>query len=278
VREKLLEEKIFSETDFIPAPIASEEEILLVHTRTYLDKLIQGRLSAQELHALELPYSQGLVTAARICVGGTILAARVALEQGAAVHLGGGFHHAFTDHGEGFCVLNDVACAARWCRQKQGVERILICDCDLHQGNGNAKIFKDCPGTFTFSIHQQNNYPAAKPPSDLDVGLDDGVGDQEYLNVLKNHLPRVVQDLRPQLIFYIAGADPYLSDQLGGLRISLEGLAKRDKLVLRLAKRVKASVVVVFGGGYAQDINDTATIHYNTVKLTREVFSENESG
>lgn len=268
----MIQEKIVPEEDFLAAPCASPEELLLVHTTSYLDKLDKGSLSAQEIFTLELPYSRALVEASRICVGGTILAAKLALKDKACIHLGGGFHHAFANHGEGFCVLNDVACAARFCLASQNVEKIMIVDCDLHQGNGNADIFRNYKNVFTFSIHQQNNYPAIKPPSDLDIGLADGTGDEEYLDALQKKLPQIVEDFQPRLIFYIAGADPYLKDQLGALTLTLEGLRKRDKLVFALAKRSKVNVVVVFGGGYALDINDTATIHFNTVKKALEVF------
>ncbi len=258
--------------DFIQAPGASCEELLLVHTKSYLNKLNQGTLSPQEIFTLELPYSKSLVRASRICVGGTILAAKLALEDGACIHLGGGFHHAFSDHGEGFCVLNDVACATKFCLRHKGIGRIMIVDCDLHQGNGNAEIFKDCKSVFTFSIHQESNYPAIKPPSDLDIGLADGTGDEEYLAALRNNLPRIFKDFRPRLIFYIAGADPYLKDQLGGLSLTLQGLSRRDEFIFSLAKVAQAAIAVVLGGGYALDINDTVTIHYNMVKLAPEVF------
>ncbi|MBU4141145.1 MAG: histone deacetylase [Candidatus Omnitrophica bacterium] len=271
-REKLIQEKVIPEQDFIAAPCASWDELLLVHTKSYLNKLNQGTLSPQEIFTLEMPYSKALVRASRICVGGTILAAKLALKDGACVHLGGGFHHAFADHGEGFCVLNDVACALRYCRQHLNLEKIAILDCDLHQGNGNADIFKDCKNVFTFSIHQQNNYPAIKPPGDLDIGLADGAGDDEYLGALQKNLPKVFKDFRPRLIFYIAGADPYLKDQLGALALTMEGLSRRDEFVFALAKENGVCAAVVFGGGYALDINDTVIIHCNTVKKALEVF------
>lgn len=219
-----------------------------------------------------MPYSKPLVQASRICVGGTILTAKLALKETSCVHLGGGFHHAFADHGEGFCVLNDVACAARYCRVHEKLDRIMIIDCDLHQGNGNAHIFRDSKEVFTFSIHQENNYPLVKPPSDLDIGLADGSDDEEYLDALEKELPKALKDFTPQLIFYIAGADPYFKDQLGALRLTLDGLEKRDEFVFTLAKESKAHVAVVFGGGYAQDINDTVLIHYNTVKKALEIL------
>lgn len=262
-----------SEEDLIPAPCASCEDILLVHSDSYLKKLNQGTLSTDEISLLELPYSRQLLEASRICVGGTILTAKLALQEGICVHLGGGFHHAFADHGEGFCLLNDVSCAAKFCYLRKNVPRIMIVDCDLHQGNGTADIFRDCKNMFTFSIHQQNNYPAYKPPSDLDIGLKDGAGDIEYLAALEENLPKLIRDFQPQLIFYIAGADPYLKDQLGGLRLTLEGLGKRDEFVFALAKKEGFSVAAVFGGGYALDINDTVIIHCNTVKKARDFFS-----
>lgn len=272
IRERLIREELVCPQDFLDAPYASSDEILLVHTKSYLNKLNQATLSAQEILTLELPYSRALVKASRICVGGTILTAKLAFENGLCVHLGGGFHHAFADHGEGFCVLNDVACAAKFCRLRKNADRILIVDCDLHQGNGNADIFREERDVFTFSIHQQNNYPLFKPPSDLDIGLEDGAGDEEYLGALKKNLPKVFQVFQPQLIFYIAGADPYFRDQLGGLSLTLEGLSKRDELVFALAKQSAAALAVVFGGGYAVDIEETVNIHYNTVKKALEMF------
>lgn len=243
-----------------------------MHTRKYLDKLDRGTLSPQEVFTLELPYSKGLKLASRICVGGTILMAKSALKNNVSVHLGGGFHHAFSDHGEGFCVLNDVACAVKSCLARQDVEKIMIVDCDLHQGNGNAEIFKEYENVFTFSIHQENNYPFIKPPSDLDIGLPDGAGDEEYLDALRKKLPQIIESFQPQLIFYIAGADPYIKDQLGGLNLTLEGLNKRDAFIFGLAKAAAVPVAVVLGGGYAANINDTVTIHYQMVKKALEVF------
>ncbi|MBL7130176.1 MAG: histone deacetylase [Candidatus Omnitrophica bacterium] len=273
IREKLIKDKLLKEEDFIQAPPASTEQILLAHTESYLNKLDQGTLSPQELFTLELPYSKALVRASRICVGGTILAAKLALEQKRpCLHLGGGFHHAFSDHGEGFCVLNDVACAVKFCSLRKGVDRIMIVDCDLHQGNGNADIFRDYENVFTFSIHEQNNYPPIKPPSDLDIGLPSGTEDEQYLDALRNNLPKIFQDFQPQLIFYIAGADPYLKDQLGGLGLTMDGLSRRDEFIFTQAKRKGATVVVVLGGGYCPDIKDTVNIHYNTAKKALEVF------
>ncbi len=269
----MIKDRLLSVKDFIQAPAASSKEILLVHTKTYLEKLNQGTLSPQEIFTLELPHSKNLVKASCICVGGTILAAKLALRDGVCIHLGGGFHHAFTDHGEGFCVLNDVACATKFCQGLRDIDRIMIVDCDLHQGNGNANIFRNCSSVFTFSIHQQNNYPGIKPPSDLDIGLADGTGDKEYLDAIQKNLPRLFKEIQPQLIFYIAGADPYLKDQLGGLSLSVEGLSRRDEYIFALAKQNAASIAVVLGGGYALDINDTVRIHYNMVKKGLEVFA-----
>ncbi|MBN3038035.1 MAG: histone deacetylase [Candidatus Omnitrophica bacterium] len=273
IRERLLKDRLITEDDCVLAPEASSEEILLVHTKEYLDKLDNGTLSLQEIFTLEIPYSPALVRAARYCVGGTILAAKLALETSACAHIGGGFHHAFADHGEGFCVLNDVACAATFCNKKKGIEKIIIVDCDLHQGNANAHIFKKNKNIFTFSIHQENNYPVLKPPSDLDLGLADKTDDQRYLAALENNLPGIFAEFKPQLVFYIAGADPYEKDQLGGLALSIAGLEKRDEYVLSLARESGACCCVVFGGGYAQDIEDTVLIQYNTIKKAIEIFN-----
>lgn len=231
-------------------------------------------MSDQEILILELPYSAELVKASRTCAGGTIKAAEIAShDRSVCVHLGGGFHHAFSDHGEGFCVLNDVACAAYAALQRHYADKVMVVDCDLHQGNGTAAIFRDTEEVFTFSMHQENNYPALKPPSDFDLGLSDGTEDQEYLSVLKGKLPTLIEKFKPDLIFYVAGADPYKHDQLGGLNLSLDGLKRRDAYVLKLAQSRGIAVVIVLGGGYAQDVNDTITIHFNTAKIAQEVFN-----
>jgi len=265
IRERLIKTYGFSERDFIEAPPASDEDILLVHKPEYLQKLRENRLSATEILRLEIPPSPGLFKASVICVGGTILGAKIALEQGVGVHLGGGFHHAFPGHGEGFCVFNDPACAIKRLQKDGLIKRALIIDCDLHHGNGTAYIFRDDPNVFTFSIHQQNNYPGIKPPSDLDIGLDDGTGDEEYLAKLSDTIPNIIQRFKPDFIMYVAGADPYQDDKLGGLSLTMEGLKERDRRVFAWARRQNIPVSMVLAGGYAQRFEDTIAIQTTTV-------------
>lgn len=266
IKERLLKERVVEEKDFIEPQPASDDDILLVHTPEYLDKLKQGKLSLQEIMMLELPYSAQLVEASLICAGGSILAAELALEKGAGIHIGGGFHHAFPDHGEGFCVLNDIAIAIRKMQKEKKIKKAMTIDCDLHQGNGTAYIFRNDKSVFTFSIHQEHNYPAIKPPSNLDIGLEDGAGDQEYLSALEKNIPKIVRSFQPELIVYVAGADVYKEDQLGGLSLSIEGLKKRDTFVKRISQESNIPVMIVLAGGYARNVSDTVTIHCNTVK------------
>lgn len=268
--EKLLESGIKGECFFTPAP-ALDEDVLLVHTPKYIRKLKTGNLSRSEIAMLELPFSAELVRFAWLTCGGTILAARLALDNGLAVHLGGGFHHAFPDHGEGFCVLNDMAVAAEKMRREGKAKRIMIVDCDVHQGNGTAFIFTHQPEVFTFSIHQMDLYPAEKPKSSLDVELWSGDDDEEYLAALRTHFPRLYLQFKPQLIFYLAGADPYEKDQLGGLKLTKEGLKERDKIIIGEARRLNIPVVILLAGGYAFDINDTVAIHLNTIKIAQRI-------
>ena len=247
-----------------PTP-ASDEDVLLVHTKEYVHKLLTGTLSYEDILRLELPYSKQLVTASWLGAGGTIMAYRYAIKEGAGINLAGGFHHAFPDHGEGFCVLNDIAIGVRKVQKEELIKKVLILDCDLHHGNGTAYIFANDPDVYTFSIHQENNYPYYKPPGSLDIGLDDGAGDEEYLSKLATHVPGIVSKFKPELIVYVAGADPYEDDQLGGLNLTKEGLNKRDKFVFDLAKSNHIPVASLLAGGYANDVNDTTEIHYNMV-------------
>ena len=270
VKEKLLDEHIAEPGDFVEPPPASDDDIALVHHREYLRKLQTGKLSYLEVLRLEIPYSPELVRAVWLCTGGSILAGRLALEDGAAVNVGGGFHHAYPDHGEGFCVLNDFAVAIRRLQKDKTIERAMTVDCDVHQGNGTAAIFGGDHTVFTLSIHQEKNYPYPKPPSSLDINLRDGVGDEEYLHELAEGLDRALAEFSPNLIFYVAGADPYRDDQLGGLKLSLAGLEKRDRLVFEKARAKNMPVAVVLAGGYARQLDDTIQIHANTVRVAKE--------
>lgn len=266
VKERLLDEGVVSEDDVVPPPRARRLDLARVHTREYLRKIRDGDFTQAEDLLREVPFSPELRTAMVLCCGGTIECGRRALAEGVCVHLGGGFHHAFADHGEGFCLLNDVAVAARALNIDETAERIAVVDLDVHHGNGTASIFADDPAVFTFSMHQENNYPALKPSGDLDVGLRDGISDDDYLAILDRHLSRVLDGHAFDLAFYLAGADPYREDQLGGLGLTVDGLRKRDRLVLRACRRRGVAVAVTLAGGYALDTDDTIEIHCNTVR------------
>jgi acetoin utilization deacetylase AcuC-like enzyme len=253
-----------------PSP-AADEDILLVHTPRYVKKLKTGTLSSAEIAMLELPFSPDLVRFAWLSVGGTILAAQLALEKGLAVHLGGGFHHAFHDHGEGFCMLNDVAVTLEKLKKDASIRKAMVVDCDLHQGNGTAHILHGKEYAFTFSLHQMDIYPSEKPESSLDIGLWSGDGDDEYLAVLRGHFPRLYEEFRPDLVLYLAGADPYEHDQLGSLRLTKDGLRERDVLVIGEARRRRLPVAVVLAGGYAAEFEDTVAIHLNTIRVAQRI-------
>jgi acetoin utilization deacetylase AcuC-like enzyme len=251
-----------------PAP---DEDVLLVHTARYLNHLKSGTLKPDEIRTLELRFSPDLVRFALLSVGGTVLAARKAVEDGLALHIGGGFHHAFRDHGEGFCVLNDLAVAVEKMIEEKKARKIMIVDCDVHHGNGTAVIFAGREDVFTFSIHQMDAYPSEKPSGSLDVGLVSGDGDEKYLAALKARIPQIYKDYRPDLVLYLAGADPYEKDQLGGLLLTKAGLRERDRIVIENARRLRIPLAVVLAGGYASEIKDTVAIHLNTIRVAQRV-------
>ncbi len=269
-KERLLREGVAQLPDLVEPSPAADDDVALVHHRDYIRKLKTGTLSYVEILRLEIPYSPELIRAVWLCAGGSILAGRLALQDGVGVNVGGGFHHAFPDHGEGFCVLHDVAIAIRRLQKEKTIERAITVDCDVHHGNGTAAIFGGDPTVFTFSIHQENNYPYPKPPSDIDVNLEDGVEDEEYLARLEEALDQSLAKFQPDLMFYLAGADPYREDQLGGLKVSLEGLAKRDRLVFEKARGKRIPVAVTLAGGYARRVEDTVLIHTNTIRAVKE--------
>lgn len=271
VRDKLIKEGILlPEEIFEPQP-AEIEDIGLVHTEDYISRLIEGNLTVKEVRKLGLPWSKSLVRRSFLAVSGTINAAKHSLETGIASNLAGGTHHAYPDRGEGFCVLNDVAVAIRVLQREKLAERFLIVDCDVHQGNGTAFIFKDEPEVFTFSMHGAKNYPLFKEISNLDIELSDKTSDAEYLETLEEALLRIFLP-RPDVIFYLGGADPYEKDKLGRLSLSIEGLKKRDEIVLSLAKEHHTPIVTTMSGGYALDINHTVEIHTNTIRAVKKVF------
>jgi len=272
VRDKLLGEGTLQSSEIFEPQPAEIEDVLLVHTEDYILRLRDGTLTAKEIRKLGLPWSKSLVRRSFLAVSGTINAAKLALENRVASNLAGGTHHAFPDRGEGFCVMNDVAVAIEVLKRDGLAKRFLIIDCDVHQGNGTAFIFKDDEAVFTFSIHGAKNYPLFKESSNLDIELPDKTSDDEYLETLNEALPRVFLH-NPDIIFYLGGADPFEKDKLGRLSLTFEGLMKRDEAVLSFAKEREVPIVTLMSGGYAQDINDTVEIHCNTIRAVKKVFA-----
>src|SRR5579864_341104 len=297
VRDRLLSTGVANAGDFLEPQPATDQDILLVHKPEYVEKLKTGTLSPREEMEMEIPYSPELVHA-------FWLAAGQCLQDRISISIGGGFHHAFPDHGEGFCMIHDVAVAIRRLQRDDLIRTAMTVDCDVHQGNGTAAIFAGTrtasallpsssvstvqqPATaprggkmrgahagdvFTISLHQHNNYPMWKPPSSIDVDLPDGIGDDDYLAWLDNTLSSGLRQFEPDLLCYIAGADPYKDDQLGGLSLTIDGLKQRDELVFRVARARNIPIMVTYAGGYARNLEDTVTIHSNTVVAAKEVF------
>lgn len=271
VFEKLIADGIASQEDFLRPEPAGDADILRVHTAEWVKKLKTATLSLSDIMKLEVPYSPELVEAFWLAAGGTILAAKAAAKDGFGSNLGGGFHHAYPGHGEGFCAIHDVAVAIRSLQADGSIRKAMVVDTDVHQGNGTAAIFAKDPSVFTLSIHQENNYPAHKPPSTLDLDLEDGVGDEEYLGALLPAVRKSLADFEPDMLFYVGGADPYSEDQLGGLALTLEGLRIRDASVFEEARQRKVPVATTFAGGYAMRVEDTVRIHVNTVLAAKGV-------
>ena len=266
LRQRVVAEGVVPAGDVIEAPAATWDELTLAHAAPYVRAVVDGTLPAEMLRRIGFPWSPEMVERSRRSSGATIAAARAALGDGVAVNLAGGTHHAFSDRGEGYCVFNDVAVAARVLQRDARCQRLAVVDCDVHQGNGTAAIFRDDPSVFTFSMHGAKNFPFRKEMSDLDVELADGTGDDEYLMLLGLHLPRVVAGFAPELVFYLAGADPFAGDRLGRLGLTVEGLLMRDELVFDACCAAAVPVVVVMSGGYAPEVDDIVTIHMNTVR------------
>ena len=251
---------------------ATDEEILLAHDGGYLQRVQYGTLSTGEIRRIGFPWSPQMVERSRRSSGATLSACRAALEDGCAVSLAGGTHHAYRDHGEGYCIFNDSAIAARLMLAEASLERVAIIDCDVHQGNGTASILADEKKVFTFSIHAAKNFPFRKEKSDLDIELDDATADEDYLAALANGLDETFARSQPQLAIYLAGADPYRDDRLGRLALTKRGLAKRDRMVLHACRDRNVPVAVTMAGGYARDIADTVDIHFQTVSLAHAFF------
>jgi acetoin utilization deacetylase AcuC-like enzyme len=302
IKRRLLGDQVAEPGDFVAPSPATDDDILLVHTPEYVHKLKTGTLSPYEEMQMEIPYSPDLAKAFWLAAGGSMLGCKLALEDGMAVNIGGGFHHAFPDHGEGFCMIHDVAVGIKRMHRDGKLRRAMTVDCDVHDGNGTAAIFPpksragqplpsaagvqhDLRGAqaqlrdssagelevFTISLHQADNYPAYKPPSSIDVNLPDGTDDAQYLGWLDQALSSAFRQFEPELLCYIAGADPYEEDQLGGLALTIDGLKKRDELVLRVARSRNVPVMITFAGGYARHVEDTVTIHTNTIIAATEI-------
>ncbi len=271
VKDLLLKEGTLHDEEIVAPEPAKVEDLLLVHTKDYISRLVSGDLTQKEIRKLGLPWSESLVRRSFHAISGTITAAQFALQDGISSNLAGGTHHAFPDRGEGFCVLNDVAVAIRVLQRENLAQRFLIVDCDVHQGNGTAFIFQDSPEVFTFSIHGAKNYPLFKEVSTLDIELPDQTADAEFLETLEQALPRIFTH-DPDIIFYLGGADPYQNDKLGRLALTIEGLRKRDEIVLEFAKSKDVPIVTTMSGGYAADIKDTVEIHANTIRAVKKVY------
>ena len=273
LRERVIDEGIVpAEHVHDPAP-AARDDLLLVHTPDYVDRFTAGALTRNEERRLGLPWSPALVERSYRAAGGTLEAAVRALDDGVAMNLAGGTHHAFPSHGEGFCVFNDVAVAVRVLQRAGRIARAAIVDLDVHQGNGTNEVFAGDDRVFTFSMHGRKNYPFHKVPGSFDVELDDRTGDDEYLELLGEALPRVLHQARPDLVVYLAGADPYAGDRLGRLSLTFDGLARRDTFVLNQCREVGLPVVVTIAGGYAEPITDTVTIHAATARIAASFAS-----
>ena len=271
IYEMLLRESLAKHEDFLRPEPASDEDILRVHTKDWVSKLKTGTLTASDVMRLEVPYSPELFEAVWLAAGGSIFAGQMALRDGFASNLSGGFHHAYTNHGEGFCAIHDVAVAIRRLQMDSAIRKAIVVDADVHHGNGTAAIFRNDPTVFTLSIHQLNNYPAHKPPSNVDLNMDDRVEDEEYLGALIPAVRQALDSFLPDILFYVGGADPYCEDQLGGLSLTKEGLKKRDRSVFEEARRRGVPVATTLAGGYARRVEDTVRIHVNTILAASEV-------
>ena len=269
LRDAVVAEGLVSSSRVHEPARATLEELARVHTRDYIDRLTSGGLTEAELRLLGFPWSPALVERSYRAVGGTLGAARAALDHGLAVNLAGGTHHAFPDRGEGFCVFNDVAIAVRALRAEGRIRRAAIIDLDVHQGNGTHAIFAGDAETFTFSMHGGRNYPFRKVPGTLDIELPDGTGDEAYLAQLASALPRVLDASAPDLVVYLAGADPHERDRLGRLKLTFSGLQRRDAMVLEACREVGIPVAITVAGGYGTDIHETVAIHVATVRVAR---------
>ena len=272
IPETLLNEGTITEQNFFAPGFADKSIVEATHSKEYVKKLLGLKLTEREVRRIGFPLSKDLVEREFIITQGTIKGALLAFENGASLNVAGGTHHAFRERGEGFCIFNDVAVAADYLLNRNYINKILVVDLDVHQGNGTAKIFENEPAVFTFSMHGAFNYPLHKEKSDLDVPLKAGTGDEEYLNILKETLPKLIKEVKPQFIFYISGVDVLKTDKWGKLGLTIEGAKRRDEFVFRTALSGNIPVMVSMGGGYSPGINDIVEAHCNTFRLAVELF------
>jgi acetoin utilization deacetylase AcuC-like enzyme len=272
IPKQLLHEGTVTEDNFFEPTEVNHADVLAVHTKAYLDDLLQLTLSEKAIRKIGFPLSKALITRELIITQGTIDCCEYAFKNGIALNVAGGTHHAFADAGEGFCLLNDVAIAAQKLLNENKVKQILVVDLDVHQGNGTAKIFENNPKVFTFSMHGKDNYPMHKMKSDLDIDLPSACSEEEYLGVLENTLPTLLREQNPDFLFYVAGVDVLETDKLGKINLSKEGCMKRDEYVFRLAKKNNIPTVVVLGGGYSRSIIDILDAHCNTFRAANDIF------
>jgi acetoin utilization deacetylase AcuC-like enzyme len=272
VKEALIKENIAAPADFLKPELAADADVLRVHTTDYIHRIKSHTLTASEQMLLEIPAGPETVRAFWLSAGGSILAGQHAMKDGFAANIGGGFHHAYPGHGEGFCMIHDVAIAIRRLQADGVITKAMVVDTDVHHGNGTAAIFAKDESVFTLSIHQLNNYPGRKPPSNIDLNLPDRIGDDEYLNILGEGMFRAFEEFQPDIIFYVAGADPYREDQLGGLSLTIDGLRERDRLVFDHARRQNVPLAITQAGGYARHVADTVKIHVNTIVAARDAL------
>jgi len=270
--QQLLLEGTCTEENFFEPEIPNDKHILAVHDPEYYYDFLNLKLSQKEIRRTGFPLSRALVFRERLIAGGTIQAAKFALENGLAMNIAGGTHHAYSNRGEGFCMLNDQAIAARYLQQKKLAEKILIIDLDVHQGNGTAEIFQDDASIFTFSMHGESNYPFKKEKSDLDIGLPNGINDDEYLSILKKTLPDLLKKVKPDFVFYLSGVDVLATDKLGKLKLSIAGCKERDRFVLQSLKNLNIPLEISMGGGYSQEIKYIVEGHANTYRLAQEIW------
>jgi len=271
LRERLVADGVLTPDDLGVPEAVTVDELRLAHEASYVDAVLAGALPSEMQRRIGFPWSEMMVERSRRSAGATLAAARIALAAGSAspaiaANLAGGTHHAFADRGEGYCVFNDVAIAARVLRRDGAIRRAVVVDCDVHQGNGTASIFRDQAAVYTLSFHGEKNFPFKKEISDRDVEFADGTGDDEYLSALVRHVPEVLDEQRPDLVFYLAGADPYEGDRLGRLKLTIDGLRARDRFVLEACADRQIPVAIAMSGGYAPDVDAIVTIHSNTIR------------